>query len=189
MQTTITTKRLTLRPFDESDARRIAYLAGDYAMAKMCARVPHPYTMAHAYDFIDMTARARASANEFAFAVTAPIDGLVGACGVVRTGNDSAYELGYWFGTPYWGMGYASEAARGVMDWAREQLGAETFAAGHFMDNPASGNVLRKLGFTQSGTQELYGMARQCASPAARYVWPAGATPANLQDPHAPRAH
>lgn len=189
MQTTITTKRLILRPFDESDARRIAYLAGDYAVSKMCSRIPHPYTMAHAYEFIGMTARGRESASEFSFAVTAPLDGLIGACGVARAGDNDAFELGYWFGAPYWGMGYASEAARAVMDWAREQLGVESFTSGHFTDNPASGHVLRKLGFTPSGAQELFGLARQRSSPAARYVWPAGATPANLQDSHAPRAH
>lgn len=191
MQLTIKTKRLTLRPFEETDARRIAYLAGEYDVAKMCARVPHPYTMAHAYDFIGMTERARAGANEFAFAVTAPIDGLVGSCGVMAAGEDGGrvFEIGYWFGMPYWGLGYASEAAQGLMDWARGQLGAETFVAGHFMDNPASGHVLRKLGFAPTGSQDLFGLGRQCASPATRYVWPEGATPVKLDDPHGARAH
>jgi ribosomal-protein-alanine N-acetyltransferase len=189
MQLTIKTKRLTLRPFEETDARRVAYLAGDYDVAKMCARVPHPYTMAHAYDFIGMTARGRDSASEFAFAVTAPIDGLVGACGVMASGEDRAFEIGYWFGMPYWGLGYASEAAQALMDWARDSLGAETFMAGHFTDNPASGNVLRKLGFAPTGQQDLFGVGRQRSSPATRYVWPEGATPANLDDPHGAHAH
>ena len=72
--TTIETGRLLLRPFEEADARRVAYLAGDYDVAKMCGRVPHPYTRASAYDFIDMTLRGRNSGAEHAFAVTAPID-------------------------------------------------------------------------------------------------------------------
>ena len=183
MQTIITTPRLSLRPFEETDARRIAYLAGDYDVAKMCSRVPHPYTMAAAYDFIGMISRSRESQREFSFAVTAPIDGLIGACGVSRVPETDGrtFEIGYWFGMPYWGLGYASDAARAVMDWAREQLGAETFVAGHFVDNPASGNVLRKLGFAPAGDQELFGVARQRASLATRYVWPDGASPANLQ--------
>lgn len=193
MQLTIDTQRLTLRPFEETDARRIAWLAGEYDVAKMCGRVPHPYTMASAFDFLAIMKRGREAGSEFAFAVTAPIDGLIGACGVSRSGdeNSRSWEIGYWFGMPYWGLGYASEAARGVMDWARDQLAAESFVAGHFTDNPASGNVLRKLGFVLSGSQELFGLARQCTSPAQRYVWPEGATPANLHDfdPHAPRAH
>lgn len=193
MQLTIDTQRLTLRPFEETDARRIAWLAGEYDVAKMCGRVPHPYTMASAFDFLAIMKRGREAGSEFAFAVTAPIDGLIGACGVSRSGDETSrtWEIGYWFGMPYWGLGYASEAARGVMDWARDQLAAESFVAGHFTDNPASGNVLRKLGFVLSGSQELFGLARQCTSPAQRYVWPEGATPANLHDfdPHAPRAH
>ncbi len=193
MQLTIETPRLTLRPFAEADARRIAYLAGEYDVAKMCGRVPHPYTMANAFDFLGMIERGRAGRQEYAFAVTAPVDGLVGSCGVMRAGDiaSTAWEIGYWFGMPYWGLGYASEAARSVMDWARSQLGAETFLAGHFTDNPASGNVLRKLGFVPTGAQDLFGLARQRVSPATRYVWPEGATPANLHDhdPHAPRAH
>lgn len=193
MRLTITTRRLSLRPFEEGDARRIAYLAGDYDVARMCGRVPHPYTMASAYDFIAMITRDREAGREYAFAVTAPIDGLIGACGVSRVGGDDSrtWELGYWFGLVYWGLGHASEAARGVMDWARDVLGAEAFVAGHFADNPASGRVLRKLGFVPAGTQELFGLARQRTSPTERYVWPEGATPASLHDhnPHAPRAH
>lgn len=190
MHLTITTPRLSLRPFEEADARRIAYLAGDYDVAKMCSRVPHPYTMAHAYDFIGMMARSREAGREQAFAVTAPIDGLIGSCGASPVaGAEGVYEIGYWFGMPYWGRGYASEAARAVMDWARDQLGATGFVAGHFADNPASGNVLRKLGFAPAGEQDLFGLARQETSRVARYVWPEGATPANLHDSGAPRAH
>lgn len=191
MQLMIETQRLTLRPFAETDARRVAFLAGEYDVAKMCGRVPHPYSMADAFAFFGMVDRGRAEAREYAFAVTAPIDGLVGSCGVLRVGDETSrtWEIGYWFGRPYWGLGYASEAARGVMDWAREALGAETFVAGHYVDNPASGHVLRKLGFVPVGTQELFGVARQRVSPATRYVWPEGATPANLSDhngAHAP---
>ncbi|MCF8508693.1 MAG: GNAT family N-acetyltransferase, partial [Hyphomonadaceae bacterium] len=178
------TARLLLRPFEEADARRVAYLAGAYDVAKMCGRVPHPYMMASAYDFIDMTRAGRDSGAEHAFAVTAPIDGLVGSCGVMRVGGEESatYEIGYWFGMPYWGLGYASESARALMDWARDELGAKAFGAGHFVDNPASGNVLRKLGFAPSGGQDLFSLARQGSSPAARYVWSEGATPVSLAD-------
>jgi ribosomal-protein-alanine N-acetyltransferase len=186
MTFTIETRRLKLRPLEGADARRIAYLAGDYDVAKMCGRVPHPYPIGAAYDFIDIMAKGRASGAEHCFAVTAPIDGLIGSAGVTRVGGEGSetYEIGYWFGMPYWGLGYASEAAQGLMDWARETLGAKTFAAGHFDDNPASGNVLKKLGFVETGPQQLFGLARQRTSPATRYVWPEGATPVSLDRHH-----
>jgi len=179
---TIITRRLTLRPYQQTDAARVAYLAGDYDVAKMCGRIPHPYPVAAAYSFFDMLEHGQESGKEYAFAVTLPIDGVIGACGLSRVGEPDAatWELGYWYGMPYWGLGYASEAARALMDWARDQLGAKVFVAGHFVDNPTSGNVLRKLGFVRTGEQDLFGLARQQTSPAARYVWPEDATPVSL---------
>lgn len=190
MLLTIKTQRLTLRPYQHTDAARVAYLAGDYDVAKMCGRVPHPYPIAAAYSFFDIAENGLKSGGEYAFAVTAPIDGVIGSCGVSRAGaaEDATWELGYWFGMPYWGLGYASEAARALMDWARDQLGAKAFVAGHFADNPASGSVLRKLGFARTGSQDLFGLARQCSSPAERYVWPEGATPVSLSDHHGAHA-
>jgi len=186
MLPTITTQRLTLRPFEQADAPRLAYLAGDYDVAKMCGRVPHPYSVATAYAWLDKLDSARDGSADFPFAVTAPIDGLIGCCGVSRTGDpaDAAWELGYWFGMPYWGLGYASETAKAVMDWARCELGAKVFLAGHFADNPASGNVLRKLGFARTGSAELFGLARQASARGERYVWPEGAAAARLADLH-----
>ena len=186
MLLTIKTRRLTLRPYQHEDAARMTYLAGDYDVAKMCARVPHPYPIAAAHGFIDMITRRMETGQEYAFAVVAPIDGVIGACGVSPAGAPDAgmWEIGYWYGMPYWGLGYASEAARGLMGWAQEQLGARGFAAGHFADNPASGAVLRKLGFVHTGTQDLFGLARQRTSPAERYVWPEGASPVSLTDHH-----
>src|SRR5262249_46867755 len=134
MLLTINTRRLTLRPYEHADASRIAYLAGDYDVAKMCARVPHPYTMAAAHSFIDLIGDRISRSQEFAFGVTLPIDGVIGACGVSPVGKpeDATWEIGYWYGMPYWGLGYASEAARALMGWARDQLGAKVFVAGHF---------------------------------------------------------
>ena len=87
MLTTIKTQRLTLRSFNESDAGRIAYLAGDYDVARMCGRVPHPYPMSAAYGFLGMIEKARESGAEHSFAVTAPFDNpinLKNAYGTVR---------------------------------------------------------------------------------------------------------
>jgi [ribosomal protein S5]-alanine N-acetyltransferase len=186
MLRTIETTRLTLRPFRETDARRIAYLAGDYDVAKMCGRVPHPYPVAAAHGWLETLDRARDSGAEFPFAIEARIDGLVGSCGVSRVGDpeDATWEIGYWLGIPYWGLGYAYEAARALMGWARDTLGAQVFVAGHFIDNPASGRILRKLGFSHAGSTELFGLARQQTSPAERYVWPEGAVAANLAGHH-----
>jgi RimJ/RimL family protein N-acetyltransferase len=190
MLQTIETRRLKLRCFRETDARRIAYLAGDYDVAKMCGRVPHPYSFRMAVDWLATHPEKRKSGAEFPFAIEIERDGLIGSIGLNRLaeGADAPWELGYWLGRPYWGMGYATEAALALMDWGRDQLGVKVFTAGHFADNPTSGAVLRKLGFVHSGSSELFGLARQRISPCERYVWPEGAVAATLAShgAHAP---
>jgi [ribosomal protein S5]-alanine N-acetyltransferase len=171
----ISTERLSLRPFQPRDAGRIAYLAGDYDVARMCARVPSPYPVLAAEGWLELQAAARRKGDEFAFAVTRPRDGLIGACGVTRLKGGSVFELGYWLGRPYWGEGYATEAARAVIEWAQARLGATGFLAGHFADNPASGAVLRKLGFRPTHATQMFGLARGTAAPCERYVWSEGA--------------
>ncbi|HVY90360.1 MAG TPA: GNAT family N-acetyltransferase [Hyphomonadaceae bacterium] len=186
MQLTIETRRLQLRPFCASDARRIAFLAGDYEVAKMCGRVPHPYSLQTAIDWVATHEAQRASRAEFAFAVVLERDGLIGSCGVthLKDAPERVWEIGYWLGAPYWGLGYATEAAEALMAWARDQLGATSFCAGHFADNPASGHVLRKLGFAHTHSEMLFGLARQTRARGERYVWPEGLADARLLGLH-----
>jgi RimJ/RimL family protein N-acetyltransferase len=56
-------------------------------------------------------------------------------------------EVGYTIGKPYWGRGYATEAAAAARDFALERLGAERLIALIIRGNDASENVARKLGF------------------------------------------
>lgn len=68
--------------------------------------------------------------------------------------------LGYWIGKPYWGHGYASEAAHRVIRFAFDELDAKLLTAGWFFDNPASGRILEKLGFKPSGSEEMECLSR-----------------------------
>jgi ribosomal-protein-alanine N-acetyltransferase len=56
-------------------------------------------------------------------------------------------EVGYTLGRPYWGCGYATEAAGAVRDHALDELGAKRLIALIIHGNDASENVARKLGF------------------------------------------
>jgi RimJ/RimL family protein N-acetyltransferase len=88
------------------------------------------------------------------------LDGkVIGSAGLGRK-DDGGVELGYWIARPYWGRGYATEAARAVLEIAR-LLGHGRVLAGHFVDNPASGRVLRKAGFRPlGGTRRRFSAAR-----------------------------
>lgn len=57
------------------------------------------------------------------------------------------YELGYDLSRSFWRQGYATEAARAVIEWAVSERGIRDFTAYYARDNAASGRVLEKCGF------------------------------------------
>jgi RimJ/RimL family protein N-acetyltransferase len=164
----IETERLRLRPLRMSDAGRVARFAGDPGVARMILRAPTPYLECAAEGWI-MTLNARKPLNEdFVYAVEREDEGLVGTIGAHKRGDES-FEVGYWFGRPYWGQGYATEALRGFISEARA-LGA--LQAGHFADNPASGRVLQKGGFAYTGeTETLFSIGRGASAPVKRMLY------------------
>jgi RimJ/RimL family protein N-acetyltransferase len=73
---------------------------------------------------------------------------LVGGIGL-HGGHDA--ELGYWIARAHWGRGIATEAGRAVVELADSSLRLPRLVASHALDNPASGHVLAKLGFSATG--------------------------------------
>ncbi len=135
------TNRLILRAPLPSDIISITAWLGDYDVARMTARAPHPYSEDDAEAFV-----ASGEANRFV--IVRKEDRLfMGVAGL--QGGD---EFGYWLGKPFWGLGYATEAAHRLVAYAFEALGLETVHAGWFYDNPASGHVLAKLGGRHNGS-------------------------------------
>ncbi|GHG91425.1 GNAT family N-acetyltransferase [Streptomyces glebosus] len=55
---------------------------------------------------------------------------------------------------PPWGNGYATQAAQHVVAFAFTTVSLERLEAMHHPDNPASGRVLAKVGFTRTGTSD-----------------------------------
>jgi RimJ/RimL family protein N-acetyltransferase len=140
------TERLTLRAPRFEDAKAIARLANDRRIAENTTRIPHPYRPADAEAFI---ASVNKSDGELAFLITLD-DEPIGACGLAQL-DGPAPDLGYWLGAPHWGNGYATEAARAVIDHAFSVLGYEALQAGARCTNPASRRVLEKCGFQWTG--------------------------------------
>lgn len=149
------TERLLLRPGWIEDAPAVAAAIGDEAILRNLARAPSPYRLADAEEWLS-TPRTE---DEAVFLITARTEGaprLVGAIGLHPEGEE--LELGYWIARPYWGLGFATEAGRAVIQIARHALRRRRLVAGHFLDNPASGRVLKKLGFAPTGAI----VARHC---------------------------
>ena len=76
--------------------------------------------------------------------------GLIGMLGLEQR-EPARTELGYWLGRSFWGRGYATEAARAALAWAHRVWRRKVIWAGHFAENPASGQVLCKAGFLYTG--------------------------------------
>jgi RimJ/RimL family protein N-acetyltransferase len=161
----LTTARLRLRAPQREDAPAIAALANDRRIAENTARIPHPYTLADAEGFL---AYLEESETEIAFAITLADDTLIGICGL-RMRQRKTPEIGYWLGAPFWGYGYATEAARALVDHAFEELGFEWLEAGARVSNPASRRVLEKCGFQWSGVALLRIRALGSSAPMDRF--------------------
>ena len=140
------TERLVLRAPRLEDAKTVAALANDRRIAENTARIPHPYKLADAKDWI---ASAGMRAEEPAFLITLASGAIVGACGLDL--RDDAPEIGYWLGVPHWGKGYATEAVRALIDHAFTDLDHEALNAGARVTNPASRRLLEKCGFQWTG--------------------------------------
>jgi RimJ/RimL family protein N-acetyltransferase len=143
------TERLLLRPGWIEDAPALYAAIADEAVVRNLARAPWPYPMASAESYVS----CERSPGEVASLIFLRGDGaplLVGGIGIGRRDGE-APELGYWIARRWWGRGFATEAGRAVIDHARHALRLPRLEAGHFIDNPASGRVLAKLGFRPAG--------------------------------------
>lgn len=145
----IRTPNLFLRPVFAEDWRAVYCGIADRRVVSMLVSAPWPYRPEHARDFC----RRPVVIGTMRFAITlpkvenCPLAGMIGLDAPVAKGG--AHELGYWVARQWQGRGIASEAVSGVLEIARA-IGIARVEAGHFVDNPASGRVLRRAGFTET---------------------------------------
>ncbi len=140
------TERLVLRAPRLGDAKSVAALANDRRIAENTARIPHPYRIADAQEFIS-TANL---GNETVLLITQRGGPVLGGCGFTQIDRHPP-EIGYWLGAKYWGKGYATEAVRALIDHAFTDLDCEALQASARVTNPASRRVLEKCGFQWTG--------------------------------------
>jgi len=146
----IKTKRLLLRDFTLADARRLTELIAQPEIISMLEKPPWPYGLADAQLWLRALPERKRRNEAHAFAIDLSDIGLIGGVSLQKKDSD-VFSLGYWLGRRFWGNGYASEAARGIMNWAMDELELKQANAGYFADNPASGKLLSKLGFVATG--------------------------------------
>lgn len=149
---TLTADRLVLRAFVPGDAADVRRYLADAAVARNTLTIPHPYPDEAADEFITRHAPDWQAGKRATWAVTRAEGGaLVGAIGLQLHRAHRRAELGYWIAAPEWGKGYATEATRRLIAFAFDDLALHRVEAHHFIENPASGRVMRNVGMVPEG--------------------------------------
>lgn len=152
-QPTLTTERLILRPFILADAPTVRLLAGAREVAETTLNIPHPYPDGSAEQWIATHPQRFADGTLATFAIVErQRRAVVGAIGLAIEPQHALGELGYWIGVPFWGRGYATEAAHALLSYGFTTLHLNRIQARHFLRNPASGRVMQKVGMSHEGT-------------------------------------
>ncbi|MDD3428907.1 MAG: GNAT family N-acetyltransferase [Oscillospiraceae bacterium] len=76
---------------------------------------------------------------------------LIGAISAFEDEEGLTLEVGYCYGKAYWNHGYATEALRAVCAFLFDEVHLDCISCGHAKENPASGAVMRKVGFACTG--------------------------------------
>ncbi|MCY7281649.1 MAG: GNAT family N-acetyltransferase [Sphingomonas bacterium] len=142
------TERLLLRPGWAEDAPALAQAIADEAIVRNLASAPWPFALRDAEAFL-AAPRDPVLPSFLIYQRTAADPQLVGACGLGRRPS-GAVEMGYWIARNHWNCGFATEAGHALLAIAGA-LALPQLEASYFIDNPASGRVLEKLGFVPTG--------------------------------------
>jgi len=147
MEPRFQTNRLTLRLFEPSDALLVQALAGSEDVARTTLSIPHPYPDGAAEAWIERTRNASKNGDIYSFAMVKKEDEMLIGCVSLRVSkSENQAELAYWVGRPYWGQGYATEAAQKIVKFGFEGLGLNHISAAAMTKNPASYKVMQKIG-------------------------------------------
>lgn len=143
------TKRLLLRPGWIEEAPALTEVIADERIARNTTQMPWPYRLEDAEEFLAREPDLDFPHFQIIDRTEDPVR-MIGGIGF-KDGGD-APEIGYWLTPDCWGRGFATEAGKAAIEAARASLGYQRIVAGHFVDNPASGRVLEKLGFRRTGS-------------------------------------
>jgi RimJ/RimL family protein N-acetyltransferase len=142
------TSRLALRPLRRGDAGAIERLAGDWAVARFTASVPHPYAEGMGAAWLSSLGKAGPHSDEIVMAIERRFRRSFMGCIGLRRGEDGrSGDLGFWLGRRYWGNGFMSEAVAAFLGFAFADLGLERVEAAAMPENQPSIRVQEKMGF------------------------------------------
>ena len=162
--TKIETERLVLKKIVDADKERLVSLIGDFQVSKNLSKVPYPYTLDDADEWLERSHNQKFNLNIFLN------DDLIGGVGLTPA-EDDFYELGYWLGVDYWGQGYATESVMEFLNYTKSNSPCEKLKANVFKENIASTKVLEKNGFKRVEDREVFSISRQENVPSVNYEY------------------
>ena len=152
MQTPILeTERLILRPLTVEDAPAVFALASDERVTKYMTYPTHR-NIETTVEWLESIDHSTDTEYDFGF-VEKESGVLIGSGGIYWNGDYQQWRVGYNLRFDRWHKGYATEAAREIVRFAKEALKAERIGSCRAVENPNSGRVLRNCGlvFTKYG--------------------------------------
>ena len=151
---TLTTPRLTLRPFQMEDAPAMfANWAGDPEVTKYLIWPTHPDIEASRAVLAGWLPQYQ-KPDYYEWAIELKELGQpIGSMGVVKINEDvQSVHIGYCIGRRWWNRGITSEALAEVIRFLFEEVGVNRVDSRHDPNNPNSGRVMARCGMTKEGT-------------------------------------
>jgi RimJ/RimL family protein N-acetyltransferase len=160
MDVILETPRLVLRRMRESDTATLVTELNNFAIVRNTARVPHPYHLDDAVDFVLFANALDERSCVAAVELKSEPGVLIGVISYQWGKNEENAEIGYWFAEKTWGQGIGTEAASAITRRAFEVTKHDKLVACYHNDNPASARILSKLGFVVTGACSNFSKAQ-----------------------------
>ena len=160
MSDILETERLSLRSLNDRDAGEIVDALSDFNICRNLARVPFPYHRSDAEDFLQFVRSCDQRSRFSAICQKGDAEGLIGIISYEWSDASQNAEFGYWLSQPHWGKGLMTEAAAAMVAHAFTVNKHGTLVACYHDDNPASGRILAKAGFSRVGACNHFSKAQ-----------------------------
>ena len=149
----IATERLLLREYAETDWPAVLEYQREPRYLRFNSWDDRTEEQVRAFVRAFVDAQSEQPRKRFAFAVTLKANGqVIGNCNIRKNlPEDRVAEMGYEIAPVHWGNGYATEAARAIVEYGFRQLDLHRIAAWCIAENTASARVLEKLGMRLEG--------------------------------------
>ncbi len=150
-QLTLSTARLLLRPYRESDASVLLAIYSDPKLFRYYNGTPWE-SIEHAHKVIALIAKKMAAGEYLEFGLERTEDGaLIGAASLAINAEGRLAEVSYDMAPHAWGKGYMNEALRALLNYGFTELKLNRVWADTDSRNEASQKTLERLGFTKEG--------------------------------------